>query len=267
MADAQLAGFRQKVQDHLRADDGLPEELQHMAGPNQGFAVYEAEELALPDDYQQRVGRFVPRLPVGWEAREVRGNHRKGCTSCSKSAWAPGQYYFTNIEDPWDAEKLCEDCIEGWLAENGDNGGGPSDWVEDSDSDEEVDDESDEEDDESPDEVDDLEDLGKEGDEYDDEEHEHATSESEDERPREVANAEHYTSWPREVANAEHCTSDSGDEGPTEGDCDGSDGQQLADDPGCADQPTATAAQRDGGSEGSSDLDGPRKKRKIDGGK
>jgi hypothetical protein len=52
------------------------------------------------------------RLPPHWEAREVRGNHRKPCSECGKAHWYDGEYYFTARGNlAWGAEKICEDCI------------------------------------------------------------------------------------------------------------------------------------------------------------
>lgn len=43
--------------------------------------------------------------------------NRKACSSCFKTDWWEGELYFTDLVQPWGADKLCEGCMEGWLAE------------------------------------------------------------------------------------------------------------------------------------------------------
>ena len=84
-------------------------------------AYYEDEEEEDSEDEEEhrreRMLSIQARLPLGWAAMPVRGNHRKACTRCGKRDWMHGDWYFTNQAVPWDADKLCEGCIEGWLFE------------------------------------------------------------------------------------------------------------------------------------------------------
>jgi hypothetical protein len=70
---------------------------------------------------RQLLARVSPRLPPGWRGQEVSSHplarHTKACGECGKTDWEPGELYFTDFVNRWGAEKLCEECIEGWLEE------------------------------------------------------------------------------------------------------------------------------------------------------
>lgn len=78
----------------------------------------EDEDDIIAAERRELLDRIAGRLPVGWEGREVTGNHRKACTFCGHSDWMEGEMYFTDFLQPYGAEKLCENCIEMWLDEH-----------------------------------------------------------------------------------------------------------------------------------------------------
>ncbi|KAK9810258.1 hypothetical protein WJX72_007459 [[Myrmecia] bisecta] len=54
-------------------------------------------------EYHQRVGRFLPLLPPGWDVREVRAPHRKPCSGCGQCKFYAGDYYFFS-SSWWEAQ-------------------------------------------------------------------------------------------------------------------------------------------------------------------
>jgi len=59
-----------------------------------------------------RAYRVQRNLPGNFRVQEVAGNHRKPCTDCGNSYWEMGDYYVTDVHQPWGADKLCLDCAE-----------------------------------------------------------------------------------------------------------------------------------------------------------
>ena len=50
-----------------------------------------------------------------WELKEVRGRHKKDCTLCDADFNSASHYVQESARGPWDAEKLCLECIGGKL--------------------------------------------------------------------------------------------------------------------------------------------------------
>eukprot|EP00979_Chaetoceros_neogracilis_P010538 scaffold2483_cov276-Chaetoceros_neogracile.AAC.10 len=75
-----------------------------------------------------KADRVRRKIPSNYEVREVKGNHRKGCSDCGYSAWMGGEYYVQDRINPWGGDKFCFDC-----AGNRDWGGNNSDEDDDED--------------------------------------------------------------------------------------------------------------------------------------
>eukprot|EP01024_Parvocaulis_polyphysoides_P000724 TRINITY_DN10190_c0_g1_i1.p2 TRINITY_DN10190_c0_g1~~TRINITY_DN10190_c0_g1_i1.p2 ORF type:complete len:236 (-),score=49.13 TRINITY_DN10190_c0_g1_i1:496-1203(-) len=60
------------------------------------------------------------QLPPGWAPKRVLNSscHRKKCTNCG-CGWCEGDWYFTDVSCPWGADKICINCIDIWLIDNG----------------------------------------------------------------------------------------------------------------------------------------------------
>jgi hypothetical protein len=56
-------------------------------------------------------------LPPGYEAVDVRDPkaHTKWCCKCRKKTWNLGECYISNTAQPYGTDKVCEECLPGWL--------------------------------------------------------------------------------------------------------------------------------------------------------
>eukprot|EP01135_Chromosphaera_perkinsii_P011331 Nk52_evm11s2377 gene=Nk52_evmTU11s2377 len=72
------------------------------------------EEL-VEDERRERVLSVQSRLPPNFRIMDVSGNHRKACTECGQNNFFWGDFYVTDVVQPWGADKICMYCIDSWL--------------------------------------------------------------------------------------------------------------------------------------------------------
>eukprot|EP01026_Neomeris_dumetosa_P036329 TRINITY_DN29311_c0_g1_i5.p1 TRINITY_DN29311_c0_g1~~TRINITY_DN29311_c0_g1_i5.p1 ORF type:complete len:481 (+),score=55.95 TRINITY_DN29311_c0_g1_i5:106-1443(+) len=83
--------------------------------------VYESQNTGINIGQGSR-HLHVLKLPQGWGAKSVvsPSKHVKPCNHCDKMKWVYGEVYYTNLVEPWGAQKICSDCICSWLKNNND---------------------------------------------------------------------------------------------------------------------------------------------------